>query len=150
MSTEVEAIQSKGWLYQIRLQLTPSLAKEIRSDKESDATRQLQDMLSAYDASLLCQFDAFANFCREAERNGEHDLPLYKWTKATIEDEAKKAKYLKIFTIYVNDEQLYSKRIADSLEKDLKVLASNSGIEKISKYDSNPENNPQTPAKYRN
>ena len=43
--------------------------------------------------------------------------PLYKWTKDTIQNKVKKIKYLKSFTVYVKDEQLYEKDIADRIEK---------------------------------
>ena len=75
--------------------------------------------------------------------------PLYKWTKDTIENSSKKIKYMKSFTIYIENEQLYSKDIADRLEK--KILSLDcSCILKVSKYDSNPKNNPQPPKKYFN
>src|SRR5215207_963989 len=35
-----------------------------------------------------------------AERNGTEQYPLYQWTKATIEDPAKKQKHLKSFSLH--------------------------------------------------
>ena len=61
----------------------------------------------------------------------------------------KKAKYLRSFTIYVLDQQIYSGDVADALEKDLNSLSDNRFILGISKYDTNPDKNPQMPAKYR-
>ena len=72
-------------------------------------------------------------------------LPLYQWTKATIENPAKKEKYLKSFTLYVDDREVYAKEIADALEADLQPLATSGLITRISKYDTNPANNPQLP-----
>ena len=55
-----------------------------------------------HNASLKCQYDAFAGYCAVAEAQGIDKFPLYQWTKDTIEDPAKKAKYLKAFTLYVD------------------------------------------------
>ena len=52
-------------------------------------------------------------------------------------------KYLKSFTIYVDDRDVYAKEIADALEADLQPLATSGLIARISKYDTNPANNPQ-------
>ena len=49
------------------------------------------------------------------------------------------------FTLYVEDQEVYAKEIADSLESDLQPLATSGLITRISKYDTNPENNPQPP-----
>ena len=68
------------------------------------------------------QFDAFAEYVAESEKQGAVDDPLYKWTKATIENPAKKEKYLKSFTLYVGGKEVYEKEIADALEKDLQPL----------------------------
>ena len=72
---------------------------------------------------------------------------LYKWTKDTIENNVKKKKYLKSFTVYVNGAQLYEKKTADYLESEIKKL-NEKRILKISKYNSDPKNNPQPPKKY--
>ncbi len=76
---------------------------------------------------------------------GIESYPLYKWTKATIEDPAKKEKYLKSFTLYVDDQEVYPKESADALEADLQPLVAGGLIARISKYDTNPANNPQPP-----
>jgi len=69
----------------------------------------------------------------------------HQWTKATIENPAKKEKYLKSFTLYVNGQEVYAKEIADALEADLQPLVTSGVIKRISKYDTNPANNPQPP-----
>ena len=74
--------------------------------------------------------------------------PLYKWTKATIEEPSKKEKYLKSFTIYIEDNHVYSKKKAELLELDIKLIKRREYILEISKYDTNPENNPQIPKQY--
>src|SRR5262245_3666425 len=50
---------------------------------------------------MKCQFDAFADYVSEAEGKGIENFPLYDWTKRTIEDPVKKAKYTKSFALYV-------------------------------------------------
>jgi hypothetical protein len=92
-----------------------------------------------------CQFDAFAEYVAAAEQNGVENYPLHDWTKATIENEAKKEKYLKSFTLYVENQEVYAKEIADALEADLRPLAAGGLITRLSKYDTNPANNPQPP-----
>ena len=62
-----------------------------------------------------------------------------------FENPAKKEKYLKSFALYVNDREVYAKEIADALEADLQPLANSGLITRISKYDTNPANNPQPP-----
>jgi hypothetical protein len=53
-----------------------------------------------------------------AEERGVESYPLYHWTKATIENPAKKEKYLKSFTLYVDGQEVYAKEIADASEAD--------------------------------
>jgi len=92
-----------------------------------------------------CQFDAFAEYVAAAEESGIESYPLYRWTKATIEEPAKKEKYSKSFTLYVDGREVYAREIADALEADLQPLARSGIINRISKFDTNPDNNPQPP-----
>ena len=105
----------------------------------------LFDVLAEYRAAPKCQFDAFADYVAAAEEHGAENYPLYEWTKATIKDPAKKEKYLKSFTLYVSEREVYTKEIADALEADLQPLGISGLITRISKYDTNPANNPQPP-----
>jgi len=105
----------------------------------------LADILANHRATLKCQFDAFAEYVATAEENGVENYPLYEWTKATIENPAKKEKYLKSFTLYVDGREVYAKEIADALAADLQPLARSGLITRLSKYDTNPANNPQPP-----
>jgi hypothetical protein len=98
---------------------------------------------------MKCQFDAFADYVAEAETRGTENYPLHAWTKATIEDPQKQAKYLKSFTLYVDGNEVYGKSLADALEADLQPLVSGKLITRLSKHDTNPANNPQPPAQYR-
>ena len=134
-------------LYQVRLDVTEDIAQEVRNKNYFKLNEYINAILLKVDAELICQFDAFNNFVIECEKENNTDNALYKWTKDTIEDSLKKTKYLKSFTIYVNGEQLYEKKTADYLESEIKKL-DEKRILKVSKYNSDPKNNPQPPKKY--
>ena len=134
-------------LYQVRLDVTEDIAQEVRNKNYYKLNEYIDAILLKVDAELICQFDAFNNFVIECEKENNTDNPLYKWTKDTIENSLKKTKYLKSFTVYVNGEQLYEKKTADYLESEIKKL-NEKRILKISKYNSDPKNNPQPPKKY--
>ena len=133
--------------YQIRLDVEEDLAKKIREKKSFDILSKLYEILKKYNADLICQYDAFCNFLKECELEKNTDNPLYRWTKDTVLNQSKKSKYLKSFTIYVNNEQLYSKTVAEQIEKKLSDL-NEKKIIKINKFNSDPKNNPQPPKKY--
>ena len=134
-------------LYQIRLDVTEDIAQEVRNKNYHKLNEYIDAILLKVDAELICQFDAFNNFLIECEKENNTNNALYKWTKDTIENSLKKKKYLKSFTVYVNGEQLYEKKTADYLESEIKKL-NEKKILKISKYNSDPKNNPQPPKKY--
>ena len=75
--------------------------------------------------------------------------PLYAWTKAVIADPAKKAKYIKSFSIHVGGAEVYAKRAADALEAELLPLVGAGVVTRLAKHDTNPANSPQMPEKYR-
>jgi hypothetical protein len=135
--------------FQIRIELNEAQAAIARRDPDSSALAPLPDILRRHRAALKCQLDAFADYVAEAERHGTEDYPLHAWTKATIEDPAKKAKYLKSFTLYVDGEEVYATEKADALELDLRPLVDSGLILRLARYDTNPANNPQPPARYR-
>ena len=140
---------SADWKYQIRIDLPENVAETVRNDPGSPALQPLPDTLAKHHAFPKCQFDAFAEFVAEAEKHGEIDNALYRWTKATIENSAKKEKYLKSFTLYVNGNEVYDKEIADALEAALQPLVGTGLIARMYKHDTNPANNPQPPAHFR-
>ena len=123
----------------------PAKSESVRRRLDDPALAALFVILAKYRASPKCQFDAFAEYVAAAEAQGVESYPLYQWTKATIENSAKREKYLKSFTVYVDEQEVYSKEIADALEADLQPLATSGLIARISKYDTNPANNPQPP-----
>ncbi len=140
---------SDQWQYQVRIDLADAFSETARRDPDNPTLQPLAGILGKHHATLKCQFDAFADYVAEAEENGAEDYPLYEWTKATIEDPAKKAKYVKSFTLYVDGEEVYAKNKADALESDLQPLVGGKLITRMSKHDTNPANNPQLPARDR-
>ena len=140
---------SEQWQYQIRIYLSDEVAEAARAAPDSPALKPLVDILARHRATMKCQFDAFADYVAEAEKHGTADYPLHAWTKATIENPEKKAKYLESFTLYVHGKEVYAKLIADAIESDLQPLVGGELITRLSKYDTNPANNPQAPAQYR-
>jgi hypothetical protein len=134
------------WQYQVRFDVTDSaIAEAVRRSVRDPVLAPLFDILVAHRAAPKCQFDAFAEYVAAAEEHGIENYPLYAWTKTTIEDPAKKEKYLKSFTLHVDEREVYAKEIADALEADLQPLAVTGLISRISKYDTNPADNPQPP-----
>jgi hypothetical protein len=134
------------WQYQVRFDVNDSaVAESIRRKAPDTALAQLFEILAMHQAFAKCQFDAFAEYVATAEEHGVESYPLYEWTKATIENPSKKEKYLKSFTVYVDDRGVYDGDIADAVEADLQPLANIGLIARISKYDTNPANNPQPP-----
>ncbi|WP_207633864.1 hypothetical protein [Paraburkholderia hospita] len=97
----------------------------------------LNAILRQRNASLKCLFDAFADYVEEAEHAGRDQYPLYQWTKDTIGNPEKKAKYLKSFTVYVSGEQVYDKETADGLHAKLSALVGKAGIESVTRFDAN-------------
>ena len=97
----------------------------------------------------MCQFDAFAGYCAEAEACGIERCPLYAWNKAVTADPAKQAKYRKSFSIYVGGAEVYAKDAADALEAALEPLVGAGVVTRLAKHDTDPANSPQMPEKYR-
>ena len=124
------------WQYQVRFTL----------DMAAYMPAEVITLLQVYNAIPMCQYDLFASYCREAEQEGVEDYPLYNWTLATINDPEKKQKYQKVYSIYVDGNEIYDKTIADEIEQELLAMG-HIGINTITKYDTNPANNPQPPSK---
>jgi hypothetical protein len=137
---------TSDWQYQVRFDVKDAAtAESLHRGHPVPALVSLFDILAKHRALAKCQFGAFAEYVAEAEVRGLEHYPLYAWTKATIENPAKKEKYLKSFTLYVDGQEVYAKEIADALEADLQPLAASGLITRLSKYDTNPANNPQPP-----
>ncbi len=137
------------WQYQLRIYLDDAMSAAARGAGDDPALMPLSDVLRRHQAALKCQYDAFADYVGEAERQGTEAYPLYAWTKAVIDDPAKRAKFLTTFTLYVDGEEVYAKAKAEALEADLQPLIDGKTILRLSKHDTNPANNPQPPERYR-
>jgi hypothetical protein len=138
MMSEVD--MQATWQFQLRINASAELAAALR---EGLACAALCDVLRRHDASLKCQFDAFMDYVDEAERVGVDAYPLYRWTKATVENPEKKAKYLRVFTVYVAGEEVYGADVADALQLELSSLGGEVGVESVVRFDTNPANNPR-------
>ena len=126
-------------LYQIRLNVTDKFTID----------ENLTSLLEIHDASLMCQYDAFVNFVKDCESKDDTDNALYRWTKETINDEIKKTKYKDIYSVIVNNQQVYKEEIADSIINKIEKLNLIT-VASIDKFDTQPKNNPQPPKKFRN
>jgi hypothetical protein len=144
-----EIRMSDEWQYQLRVDLADEFAALARCDPQSPKLAPLPDILSKHRATLKCQLDAFADYVAEAERHGPEHYPLHAWTRATIANPAKKAKYQKSFTLHVDGREVYAGDKADALERDLQPLVGGPLITRLARHDTNPANNPQPPARYR-
>jgi hypothetical protein len=139
---------SDQWQYQVRIDLADAAAMIARRDPSGRGLAPLPDILNKHRATMKSQYDAFEGYVAEAERRGVEQYPLYKWTKATIENPAKKEKYQKSFTLYIEGDEVYAKAKADALEADLQPLVGGL-VTRLAKHDTNPANSPQPPARYR-
>ncbi len=152
---------AETWTRQIRIYLSDTFAEVARKQPQSDEMKALNKVLAKHNATIKCQYDAFAGYVNEAETainqvkgtDKEEAVQkayfLYQWTKDTIENPEKKSKYQKEFTIYVNGQETYDEDIAAAIEADIKPLIDGQKITNLRNRDSNPQNNPQMPKKYR-
>lgn len=133
------------WLYQIRIKVSKKLSAALRSAADQAEAKKLHVIAQKHGTRMVCTFDGFSDYCREAELNNTEDYPLYDWTKQTIFNPEKKRRHLKSFAFYKGDDQVYDQVLADALFEDLEPLLGLGGIEGLKKIDSNPKNNPQPP-----
>ena len=149
MTRKTSGAATGQWQYQLRINLSDQAAEAARAGEDHPDLEPLAAILARHNAVLKCQYDAFAGYCAEAERQGVDRYPLYAWTKATIEDPVKKARYVKSFTLHVDGDEVYGKDQADALEADLAPLVGGPAVTAMAKHDTNPANNPQPPKRYR-
>ena len=110
------------WLYQIRIKVSDKLSEDLRGMHELELSQAINRIANENGSRVVCTFDAFAEYCEEAEKNGIEHYELYHWTKSTIENPEKKSKHLKSFAFYEGDNQVYSKELAVSIQQSLKRL----------------------------
>ena len=139
----------EAWQYQLRVYLGDELAGVARAEPGAAALQPLTAVLERHGAALVNQFGAFEGYVAEAERNGVERYPLYKWTKATVEDPAQRAKHGRTFAVHVRGQEVYGQAEADALEAELRPLAGGPVVERMTRHDTNPANNLAVPAEYR-
>ncbi len=140
---------TEPWQHQLRLYLSDGLSDIARRNPDDPAFAPLGAVLRRHDATLVCQYDAFADYVAAAEREGEENFPLYKWTKATLDDAALTQKHMRAFAVRVGGAEVYEAAAADALEADLRPLVDGETITRMSRHDTNPANNLPVPEKYR-
>jgi hypothetical protein len=136
------------WQYQLRIDLAEQFAPLASIEPQSPKLSPLPDILTRHHSTIRSLWSAFVDYVAEAERNGPESYPLYTWTKATIADQAKRAKHRKTFVIHVDGQEVYARDKADALEQDLEPLVGGGLITRLTRHDNNPANNPQVPARY--
>jgi hypothetical protein len=144
-----EAVMSKQWQYQIRIDLPDELAEQARRNPNAGALQPLTQILRQHDAALVCQFDAFTAYVADAEKQGPEHFPLYKWTKATLEDPERCRRHKQAFALRLSGHEVYGRAIADAVEAALRPLAEAGLITRLSRHDTNPANNLRVPAEFR-
>jgi hypothetical protein len=140
---------TEQWEYQLRIYLEEDLAQVARRDRHDEALRPLTDILARHHATIESHLAMFEAYLAQAEREGQQDEPLYKWTKATVEDPDKRAKHQKAFELHVAGDRVYPKSAADALEAELQPLVGGALIMRMSRHDTNPVTNMPVPAEYR-
>ena len=78
--------------YHLRLTLSDPFAQVARNFPDDPSIAPLTQLLRRHNAALKCQYDAFADYVKEAEAKGVEAYPLYAFTKKTVDDPAKEAK----------------------------------------------------------
>jgi hypothetical protein len=143
-------------LYQVRFNLDDELAIAVRGGVALPVLQILNDILEANNAELICQLDAFEDFCKKnghlatkARFEGDADglLPLFLWTDACLREPEKREKYGKNFTVYIDGEMLYSGPTAKKLLHRLESLPFLQGLRV---HNDNPADNPPIPDEFLN
>ena len=138
----------KKIFYQVRIKVAEDVSKDIRENKKTKVTNQIFDLVQKFDVILVCTLDAFCDYCKEVEENGEDKGPLYKWTKDVIANPEKRVKHSKSFAFYKGNLQTYDKALADALYSDLCKLLKKDIIKDVKLHDNDLKSNPQPPKKY--
>ena len=141
---------SEQWQCQLRLYLSSEAAETVRSGRSDPALQSLTTILNKHVAAMVSQLDAFESYVAEAEAAGPDGFPLYRWTKATLDDPEKRAKHAKAFALHMSGHEVYPKDMADALEADLQAIVGSGPVERMSRHDTNPANNLAVPPQYRN
>ena len=136
-----------SWMYQVRIRVNDDLSKSLRTNEPTKTAENILAIAKKHGTRPVCTYDAFCDYCSEAEANDIEKYSLYDWTKQTIENPEKKEKHIKSFAFYKDNDQVYEKMLAVGLHDDLLKLKNHGMIEDLTLIDSNPKNNPQPPSK---
>jgi dsRNA-specific ribonuclease len=140
---------TEAWQHQVRIYLPEDLARLARKGGAAEALRPLAELLAAHDARAVSQLDAFESYLAAVEGEGGTEDPLYRWTKATLEDPAKRLKHMQAFSLHVGGSAVYPKAVADALEAALQPLLGGGIVTRLSRHDTNPATNMPVPPDYR-
>ena len=138
----------EAWQYQLRVYLSDAHADLVRSGDSDPALLPLTEALARHGATLVSQLDAFERYVEEAEAAGPEGFSLYRWTKATLADPAKRAKHKLVFAVRVAGQEVYPPATADALEAELTALVG-PVVARVSRHDTNPANSLPVPEQYR-
>lgn len=136
------------WQHQLRVHFPEELASVAGTDRGAPVLRPLMDVLDEHRATLVSQLEAFEAYVTEAEREGPERYPHYRWTKATVEDPAKRLKHMAVYAVRVSGREVYAKGTADALEAALRPLVGGGLVARLSRHDTNPASNLAVPAEY--
>ena len=136
------------WHHQVRVTLDDAMAELLRGGGDAAALRPLRDVLGAHGATARSQLDAFLAYVAQAERDGP-DGALHRWTKATLDDPAKRAAHGRSFALHVGGREVYSRGEADRLAAALLPLVGGGVVAGMTRHDTNPANTMPVPAEYR-
>ena len=136
---------TEEWQHQLRLYLPEDVAE---AGLDAPALRPLAAVLAAHDAQPVSQLAAFEAYVAEAEPAGAEADPLYRWTKATLADPAKRRKHAQAFALRIGGEEVYGRAAADALEAALQPLVG-TVIARLTRHDTNPANNLPIPPEHR-
>ena len=140
-----DKVLTTEWLFQVRIKVSKKLSDSLRARKLTGTSKEIYKIADKHGTVPVCTYDAFCDYCSEAEENGIDQYSLYDWTKQVIGDPEKKKKHIKSFAFYEEVSQIYEETLAKSLYNDLLTLRENDLIEDLTLIDSNPSNNPQPP-----
>ena len=132
-------------LYQVRIKVSVKTSQALRAKEHNVVTKSILSISQKFDVSPVCTFDAFCEYCKEAEENGIENYSLYHWTKSVIDDPDKKSKHIKSFAFYKSRDQIYEKELALNLHYALKRLLEKELIEDLTLIGNDPKKNPQPP-----
>ena len=136
---------TEEWQHQLRLYLPEDLAE---AGLDAPALRPLAAVLAAHGAVPVSQLAAFEAYVAEAERAGAEADPLYRWTKATLADPAKRRKHAQAFALRIGGREVYAKPEADALEAALLPLLEGLPV-RLTRHDTNPATNLPIPPEHR-